>query len=182
MTTEADVAELKSARDVSGLLQALQEPNWRVRQQAAEALGELRSEQAIDPLVAAQEDENSNVRWTAVWALGQIGGERALQALVDALDSEAQDVQNAAEYALEEFPDPEAQEVIDEFIEVESEPMLSPGLLFKYGTYVSVGLAVIVFVLSFVLDWSIEVRLLGTIGLLVLALILWQFGGRRTSR
>jgi|GEM_PF-2680931 HEAT repeat protein len=175
----ATVAEMKAAQDVAGLIQALRDPVWEVRQRAAEALGELKAEAAIEALLAARHDENSNVRWTAVWALGQIGGEKAKETLIASLEDPLEDVRSAALRALQTWNDPDVQAAIQRVFPTPKEPAIPPHRLLRILSYASFGLAVVWVVLS------LELRLRGsapwivTLVLLAGALVTWLSGGRK---
>jgi len=68
------------------LLQGLQDPNWRVRLRAVEALCLLKPQVAVAPLMnLVANDSDSAVRQDAVRALGQIGDAHAIPLLLDSL-------------------------------------------------------------------------------------------------
>lgn len=61
------------------LAAALENPDWRVREQAADIMGLIESDEAVPALIGALQDEHG-----AVTALGHLGGpdvHRALQPL-----------------------------------------------------------------------------------------------------
>lgn len=72
---------------VATQIQALQDANFEVRKNAAEALGKMRTEVAVPMLVQALNDENSQVRESAAIALRKIGTAAAISALAHALPS-----------------------------------------------------------------------------------------------
>jgi HEAT repeat protein len=178
MTTEADVREMKAAQNIDGLIQALQAPEWRVRQQAAEALGELQSDQAINALLAIRNDENSNVRWSAVWALGKIGGDRALEVLLDSLEGD-EAARNAALVVLQKIQDDRVQETLRQADLLEREAKIPLSRMLRYGSFAAIALAIVVLVLSISQNWPSQVILFGSGGLLVVALVLWLVGGSK---
>ena len=68
------------------LLNGLQDPNWRVRLRAIEALSLLKPQVAVAPLMnIVANDPDTAVRQDAVRALGQIGDAHALPLLLDSL-------------------------------------------------------------------------------------------------
>lgn len=68
----------------AALLTALDDPNWRVRWEAAKTLSEIADPSAIDPLVAALRDDDPEIRWLAGEALIATGP-RCLVPLLHAL-------------------------------------------------------------------------------------------------
>jgi hypothetical protein len=74
--------------DVSGLIDALEYPMpWRVRRDAALALGAMGGADAVGPLIAALGDEHASVRLAATEALGRIGDRGAVEHLIGVLGS-----------------------------------------------------------------------------------------------
>jgi len=68
------------------LLKGLQDPNWRIRLRAVEALTLLKPQAAVAPLMnLVAHDSDSAVRQDAVRALGQIGDAHAIPLLLDSL-------------------------------------------------------------------------------------------------
>ncbi len=77
-------------RTIEEWIAALKDTDWKVRQQAAEALGQLRDGYALEPLTAALQDEVSAVRATAVAALGALGDQYSVEPVIGTLgDSDA---------------------------------------------------------------------------------------------
>ncbi len=89
---------------------ALSAASWKVRWQAAQALGELRDARAVPQLVQALGDPNQWVRIVAAEALGQIGDRAATPALVRALEDESVWVRRACVVALGQIGDERAVE------------------------------------------------------------------------
>lgn len=86
------ISNLKDTRAVSGLLDCLnnKDENYKVRLNAADALGKIGDKYAVMPLidVACDEEEKSSyVRESAVAALGMLGDMRALDSLVSILET-----------------------------------------------------------------------------------------------
>jgi len=88
------------AEVVSGLLAALRDEEWWVRQAAAEALEKLgrASEEVIGTLLVAMRDDDERIRQAAVEVLGKLGraSEEVVGALLAALRDEDEVVQWAA--------------------------------------------------------------------------------------
>lgn len=76
------------------LLRLLEDPDWRVRGQAARALGALRCGMAADGLAQAVRDHSWWVRFRSALALAQIGGpaRETLQRLTQCDDPMARDM------------------------------------------------------------------------------------------
>ena len=103
-----DVAAMKTAGDVPGLIRLLNHRDPDVQWLAAEALGSL-GDRAIDPLVQALDSRHAAVRIGAVEALGAIRNPRAVGLLVDVMErDEAVEVRWVAALALGEIGDPAA--------------------------------------------------------------------------
>ncbi len=80
-----DVSQLKSKKNVKGLIKALSyQKDWRVRELAARALGELGAVEAVDALIEKLRDYSEVVENTAADALIEIGPP-AIDGLVSAL-------------------------------------------------------------------------------------------------
>jgi len=68
------------------LLKGLQDPNWRIRLRAVEALSLLKPQAAVAPLMnLVANDSDSAVRQDAIRALGRIGDTHAIPLLLDSL-------------------------------------------------------------------------------------------------
>lgn len=59
------------------LFSLLDDPDWKVRYRAAEALGIMNEKRAVIPLTRLLSDEKDHVRYMAVKSLGQIGDKEA---------------------------------------------------------------------------------------------------------
>ncbi|HJR06285.1 MAG TPA: HEAT repeat domain-containing protein [Pyrinomonadaceae bacterium] len=100
----AVLQQIGTARATAVLIEALQDEDEVVRENAAFALGQIGDRQAVGPLIEALNyDEYLAVRWRAASALGHIGGERAVARLIEALWDEDSDVSDSAAYALAEM-------------------------------------------------------------------------------
>jgi HEAT repeat protein len=111
----ADIEKLTAAKDIPGLIKALQSDNIYTQAEVAKALGslgpaamdvmiqelkkkdkdhqlvvikalsEIRDPRPVPVLIDMLKDENSEVRWGAAIALGEIGDTRAIEPLVTCL-------------------------------------------------------------------------------------------------
>ncbi|MPW18013.1 HEAT repeat domain-containing protein [Paraburkholderia sp. CNPSo 3157] len=88
------------------LLQALHDPVWQVREEAATTLGKLRAQSARDALIAALDDDYWQVRLRAARALGQLGDRVAARQLVSLLSHTISNLRKEAALALGELRDP----------------------------------------------------------------------------
>jgi len=82
------------------LLQALGNPDKRVKRNAALALGELRIEKAVLPLMKLMKDEDECLRAIAASSLGLIGDNRAVETLIEALNDHSKTVRTIAASSL----------------------------------------------------------------------------------
>ena len=96
------MAQTKSAtnQERDSLIKKLRDPDEKVRQQAAWALGVHRDRTAVPPLIAALKDTNGEVRASAAGALGDIGDKRAVTPLIAALKDTSGEVRARAADAL----------------------------------------------------------------------------------
>lgn len=85
------------------LVNALSNDNWKIRRQAAEALGVIGLKRSVKPLIQTLEDENSGVRKTAAESLGNIGDKRAINPLNNLLKDDNLEVQAVVSDALEKL-------------------------------------------------------------------------------
>ncbi|MHB9074225.1 MAG: HEAT repeat domain-containing protein [Desulfobaccales bacterium] len=82
------------------LQQALQDQNWLVRRNAAEALGKIGSPEAVPILTKALQDSDEPERWQAAEALAKIGSPEAVSAAIQALQDPEWHVKMRAAEAL----------------------------------------------------------------------------------
>ncbi|MEX2458328.1 MAG: HEAT repeat domain-containing protein [Actinomycetota bacterium] len=95
-----DVAALRSARDVDGLVRALWHDDIPVRVEVMDALAELRDPRAVDALLAALDSPRWDVRWSAAEALGKLGDPRSIEPLRGMLRDENAMVRAVAEQSI----------------------------------------------------------------------------------
>ncbi|PXF60835.1 MAG: hypothetical protein C4B59_07555 [Candidatus Methanogaster sp.] len=103
-----DIDELERRRDVGGLIDALGDEDWKVRERAAETLGGIGDRRAVEPLITTLGDEDIFVCWAATGALGEIGDVRAVEPLITALGDEDKIVRMYAAFSLGKIGDPRA--------------------------------------------------------------------------
>jgi HEAT repeat protein len=76
----------KPKKNAASLLQKLHSPDWKIRRNAAQALGTMREMQAVEPLIQLlAQDKSWTVRCRAAVALGRLKDERAIEPLIAAL-------------------------------------------------------------------------------------------------
>lgn len=95
------------------LIQALPDPDSKVRAAVAQALGEWGSEQAVEPLLKLIQDPDSDVRQQVVDALHYFPDERAVEPLLQRfVRDENQRVRSYAAQSLHFFPDDRAVKML----------------------------------------------------------------------
>jgi beta-lactamase regulating signal transducer with metallopeptidase domain len=92
-------------RAVAALLEALEDVDKEVREQAMHALANLRAPEAIGPMRAALKDASPDVREQAAFALGQMRDKDSVDALAAALRDENASVREQAAFALGQIRD-----------------------------------------------------------------------------
>ncbi len=94
------------------LIDRLNDPDWLVRRQAAEALGAVEDAQAVGPLIEilADRDGEWGVRTAAARSLGQLGDPRAVETLIGVLNDMNAHVRHMAVIALGRIGTPETLE------------------------------------------------------------------------
>jgi HEAT repeat protein len=117
-----NVKKLLTNRDVPGLTNALKHNDWKVRRDAAAALGVLRDPLAVEALLVTLNDADVEVSVAAAVALGQIGDERAVDPLIGALKGKPP-MRRAAIKALGKIGDASAVEPLIAMLEPHHEPM-----------------------------------------------------------
>jgi len=99
--------------EIDGLLEALKDEHYLVRQNVAFALGRIKRRKAAKYLIEIlQKDVNFHVREMSAWALGEIKDKRATEALISALNDEHISVRKNAAYALGRLEDNAAVEAL----------------------------------------------------------------------
>jgi hypothetical protein len=96
--------ELPAGDDVADVLvDKLDEPDPKVRWQAARGLGYMRAKEALGPLGKAIRDADPGVRAVSAWAIGRIGDRGSLPELTEALRDADRQVRIEAVGALGEL-------------------------------------------------------------------------------
>src|SRR5262249_30274323 len=90
-------------RALEGLLVALQDEVWAIRQSAVQALEQRVEPRALEGLLVALQDEVLEVRQSAVQALEQRDEPRVIEALLTALQDKDETVRQSVMQALERF-------------------------------------------------------------------------------
>ena len=98
---------------VDNLIYDLHHKNWKVRQEAAKALGDIGDPSAIEPLITALKDEDKYVRIKAAEALGKIGTPYAIEPLITALKDEDKYVRGEVAEALVKIGKPVVEPLIN---------------------------------------------------------------------
>jgi HEAT repeat protein len=95
------LAKMGDQRAIETLLAALKAPSWRMRGDAAEALGTFSDDpHLVEPLLSALNDEHYWVRTHAARALSLFKDDRVVDALIASLRDQVADVRSGATYAL----------------------------------------------------------------------------------
>lgn len=92
----ASVGEPASER----LIALLEDPDWKVRYRAAEALGMMEEKRAVSPLIERLSDEKDHVRYMAVKSLGKICPSDAIESIEPLLDDKNPYVRRMADSVL----------------------------------------------------------------------------------
>ena len=99
---------------VKGLIMALRyQKIWKVRVDAAIALGEIGDVRAVGPLIEILADPDYRVRREAARGLGKIGDPCAAEPLIKALSDKERQVREAALEALEKIGEPVDESLIN---------------------------------------------------------------------
>ncbi|MCA1727084.1 MAG: HEAT repeat domain-containing protein [Actinobacteria bacterium] len=101
-----DVAALRGARDVDGLVRALWHDDLQVRVAVMDALAEFRDPRATELLIASLTNPRWDVRWSAAEALGKLGDRRAVEPLKGVMNDDNAMVRAVAEQSLASLEQP----------------------------------------------------------------------------
>lgn len=105
-----NIAKLEQARDIDGLVRALDDPEAPIRAAAIRALGQSGDRRAAGPLYAVVRGKDAGAAQLAADALGQISDPGAVDILCDALRGGPPPLSRAAAAALGRIGDPRAVE------------------------------------------------------------------------
>jgi HEAT repeat protein len=118
---------LQSDRAIPGLKLALRDPDWRVRERAAEVVGRLKPPgQAPEALLLALDDADERVRRAAAAALVDTKHPQALRVLVEGMNSSDWRVRNATLDALRAL-DPDQRDALGLMLSFEEVEALVTG-------------------------------------------------------
>jgi HEAT repeat protein len=118
---------------VEVLLPDLNDTDWRVRRNAAQALGALRDRRAVGPLLELLKDRVMTVRQRAVVALGRIQEPRTIPVLVDLLlNDKSGRVQSDALQAIRKFKKKAVPEVAAAYARTKDSRLLDLLVEMKY--------------------------------------------------
>jgi HEAT repeat protein len=118
----------KDARAMEYLLQALGDPDMRIKAKAIDALGKLRATQATPVLIQHLflRDTDDSVKKRILAALGQIGDESAAKPIAEFLERDHDDsTRGTAIFALGEIGSPTSVEALQEIEQTSTNPTLS---------------------------------------------------------
>ncbi len=94
-----NIQKMQKKRDVPGLIRALNDKDFFIRDVAAKALTQIGDIQAIKPLVDALKDKNRNMRWSAATSLGKLGV-GGVEQLISCLKDDDPEVRKASAKSL----------------------------------------------------------------------------------
>ncbi len=93
-----NIEKLKEEKDITGLINCLDDDDEDVQFEAALALGKIGDTRVVEPLIQALNAKSSTVRWRVALSLGEIKDTRAIEPLkVAATDQDSQVQWRAAE-------------------------------------------------------------------------------------
>ena len=72
-----NIEKMEKKGNVDGLIKALKNGDFVIRESAAFSLGKLKDQKAVEPLILALKDDKGRVKKYAASALGRIGDQRA---------------------------------------------------------------------------------------------------------
>jgi hypothetical protein len=106
------ISELKTAKNIDGLIDALDREAWNARNQASDAIRDVSDASTVDLLVSILKEGRRKrlIRAGVAMTLGKIGDIRAVESLIAALKDSDWNVQNAAAEALGQIGDNRAVE------------------------------------------------------------------------
>jgi HEAT repeat protein len=107
------ITNFKDVRAVGGLLDALKDIDWTIKESAARALGKIGNAAAVPALVFALNDPIGDVRWVAAQALGEIRDPNSILDLINTLrNSTYPSVQHIASESLAHIGQPAIPELM----------------------------------------------------------------------
>lgn len=98
--SKPDIEDLKSKKDIQGLIKAMGHEDEDVRMYASLALSDM-DESVIDPLInTLKKSKNENLIWGAIWVLSKMG-KPALEPLKELQEHKSEKVRMNAQMALD---------------------------------------------------------------------------------
>ena len=95
------------AKDNTGLfINALKDPDWMVRNEAAVALSRIKGSEHIGKLIKLLDNKNPDVREESAWILGELKAVEAAEPLKKLLNDKNENVSNTAKFALKKIENP----------------------------------------------------------------------------
>ena len=105
------LGQLRGSEGIDPLIQALRDPDKKVRAQAAKALGGI-GDPCVNPLTLLMDDPDWKVRYRAAEALGMTGSKKAVPFLITALDDPKDHVRYMAAKAIGEIGSGNAEKAL----------------------------------------------------------------------
>jgi len=118
------LGETRSLAALDELINALEDPSFEVRQEAAWALGRMKNGRAIEPLRKVLSDPEYNIQPHAAWALGELTARSAAPDLLRALDSPDPQLRGNAALALGKLEMQELRATLLDRMRKESDPFV----------------------------------------------------------
>lgn len=98
----------------------LKDEDWRVRYRAAESLGKIPSSRGVDHLIRALTDGKDHVRYMAVKSLGSLGEKNAVPGIIQTLSDENEYVRRISAISLGNIGGEDAHSALVHALNIES--------------------------------------------------------------
>jgi HEAT repeat protein len=109
-TALGDIADNRAIESLVNAL--LNDPDWKVRQKAADVLANINHLDTIEPLKEAYNDPKAGVRTSVIKTLGIVGGIHVMKTLITALADDDKGVRWTAKEALKNIGDPSVNHLL----------------------------------------------------------------------
>jgi HEAT repeat protein len=113
---------------IEPLAEAMNEPKWKTRYRAAEALGKIADEKAVQPLIQGLRDNRDHVRYMAAKGLHNFGDSGAVEPLIILLKDENVYVRLMAVHALGVLGGKNVKAALNEALESEQEEKVKAAM------------------------------------------------------